>query len=168
MKKVLLLAAVATITLLASCNKKNEHSPEISFGTITVNNVTMNSDIIHVGDTVRIPLMLNPYIYNSLTNFNVNTDRSFLKDSVFSYEEFVALCNTAASDMSKGSYVFKPLGVGTAVVISPMHIIAKKSPNSEDKTVLLQLQVTNDSSFSGEYNPVTYSFKFRVYEKDDK
>ncbi len=165
MKKVLILVAVSAMTILASCNKKNEHSPSISFGTVTVNNAPMEGNIIHVGDTVKIPLMLNPY-FNSLTNFNVITDRSFLKDSVFSATEFVELCNTAASDKSRGVYVFKALGAGTALVISPMYIIPKKSPNSDDKTVTLQLQVKNDSSFSGEFNPVTYTFQFKVYEKE--
>lgn len=167
MKKfTIALAAVLLLTTLAACKKKTEHSPTITFGKITVNNELVEENIVHVGDTIRFYMVLDAYT-NTLTNFNVNTDRSFLKDSVMSAADFATFCNTEQSDKSKGIYVFNNLGAGTSLVLNPLHIVAVKSPNSDDKAVTLEFQLKNDSSFGEEYNPVSYKFKFKVLEKEE-
>lgn len=166
MKKILLALAVISLLILASCkSKKSYRSPSITFGKILVNNAEAKDNTIHVGDTVKFYMVLDAYL-SSLTNFNVLTDRSFLKDSVFSNADFEKFCNVDASDRSNGIYVFKALGEGVSLVLNPLYIIAKKSPNSESKYVELKFQIKNDSPLDGEYNPVTYAFKFKVLEKE--
>lgn len=166
MKKIIFTLSVAILLITASCkNNKNYRSPSITFGKILLNNEEIKDNIIHEGDTVKFYMMLDAY-YSSLTNFNVLTNRSFLKDSVMSDADFEKLCNVPASDRSQGTYVFKALGEGTSLVLNPLYIIAKKSPNSDDKLVELKFQIKNDSPLDGEFNPITYAFKFKVLEKE--
>lgn len=168
MKKILILLTFAMLVVLASCkNKGTYRSPSITFGNILLNHKEITDNVIHVGDTLEFYMLLNAY-YSSLTNFNVVTDRSFLKDSVMSDADFEKLCNVAASNRATGMYTFKELGEGVSVGLSPLYIVAVKSPNSDDKTVMLSFQLKNDSPLSGEYNPVTYPFKLKVLEKEVK
>ncbi len=168
MKKIILALSVVTLLFFASCkNNKSYRSPSITFGKILVNNEELKDNTVYEGDSIKFYMVLEAYL-SSLTNFNVLTNRSFLKDSVMSNADFEKFCNVAASNRSQGQYVFKALGEGTSLVLNPLYIIAKKSPNSDDKLVELQFQIKNDSPLDGEYNPITYTLRFKLLEKEAK
>ena len=166
MKRIFFISALLMTLALTSCKDKGTYSsPSITFGHILINGVEPAESVMYVGDTLKISMALNSY-YNVITNFNVTTDRSFLKDSIFSDADFATLCNAVASDRSQGRYVFNTFEKGTTVVINNASFVALLSPNSEDKSVTLQFDVKNDSPLDGDYNPVSYKFKFKILEKE--
>lgn len=166
MKKIFSVAVIMMLLALTSCKDKGTYSsPKITFVEILINDKKAEESVMCVGDTLKIGMALSSY-YNRLTYFNVTTDRSYIKDSIFSDADFATLCNTEASDRSTGRYVFKTFDEGTAIIINKAMFIATKSPNSSDKSVLLQFDLKNDSPLSDEFNPISYRFKFKIVEKE--
>lgn len=164
MKRALFATIITTIVLLTSCNKwlSRDTSPQIQVMGITVNGEEPVSDTIYVEDTLMIHLCLNP-VYNKLTEFDVEVDRNYIKDSIFSDEQYEMLCDQSLSDINKGKFVFKDLTDGTILYTSMMFLPIQASKNEE----YITFKLTSNANVKSEYNPISKQLGLIIAEKKE-
>ncbi len=121
-RNVLFISSFVILTVLAvSCDLKTVMSPGVQFSSVLyrtssvtdstgqvvlVNDTITLSDSLNVGDTVRLPMILNGY-YDYITSFAVSTDTSKVHLSLMWGDEYNSYLTTAA-DPEHGILAFKP------------------------------------------------------------
>ncbi len=131
-----------------------------------VNSQLISTDTLFVGDTLQfINVALLPY-YDKLEYFQLKIDRVLMSDSVFTDAEFEQFCDTAASDKSKGLYVFKNMNNGDALLLNVVKTVAIKSPETETNDVTIEFLLKSTANVKSEFNPFRQGFRFKIVNKE--
>jgi len=164
MRNCVLILTILTAVVFAACKGSAVRSPEIIFNATLLNGKVPASDTVYVGDTVQFYMILQPY-YDRLTYFRAEFDHSYFKDSLFSDDDYKKLCDQSSSKRAESYYVFNDLGNGTALYLDPGKLIAKKSPDSESKSVAVKFYLKSSADLKDEYNPYYVKLSFKILDK---
>ncbi|NCC99523.1 MAG: hypothetical protein EOL95_07470 [Bacteroidia bacterium] len=168
MKKIFLVFSVLVSLLLGSCTSEfSKHSPYIQVYDSKINNADFaHNDTLFIGDTLQIYAALNPY-YNKLVEFNISCDRNYLKDSVFTDEDFETYCDVSKSNRSSGKYVFKNLNAGDILFINPIQFIAINAKNPDTDDIKITFSLESDVDLESTYNPFAFSLNVKIVNPDN-
>ena len=121
-RNILICLPLVLVTFFeVSCNLDTVVSPSVQSSSVLfrtsaegVNDTITFSDSLQVGDTVRLPMVLNGY-YDYLTGFAASTDTTKMHVS-FAWDEAFRECLTPSADPDHGILIFEPEKVYACVV----------------------------------------------------
>ena len=121
-RNILICLPLVLVTFFAvSCDLDTVVSPSVQSSSVLfrtsaegVNDTITFSDSLQVGDTVRLPMVLNGY-YDYLTGFAASTDTTKMQVS-FVWDEAFRTCLTSSADPDHGILIFEPEKVYACVV----------------------------------------------------
>lgn len=170
--KAYILSVVSAI-LLTSCSMETAHifeKPEPMTPLITVAEITVNSekraqyDTLYIGDTLQISVALDPF-YNTITHFDIDTDRKMVTDSIFSDYDYGTYCDSVLSDKEKGKYVFKGMEPSLGVFVPRMQFVAVKKTTRKTGPVTIGIMLTTDMDTTSLPNHCVRAFSFHVTDR---
>lgn len=167
MKKIpfFLLSVSLLAANLASCTTEPAvHSPVINIGQPYINSTAVEKiDTLFVGDTLQFNVLLNPY-YNTITDFKVTLDRTYVKDSIFTQSDYEKYCDTSLSSKESGRYIFKGLAAGEMMIL-PLQFIGRQPRTPDTEKVNIMLSLRSDAELDTEFNPYNFEFYVQVVNK---
>lgn len=156
------LAALMICGLCTSCKKGNVMSPQIYLYNFFINSDTLKADsiVLYPGDTLKYMMQLQPF-YDRIESLEVETERAYVKDSIFSDEDYRELCDLTQSDRKAGKYIFKNMKDGYYLT-ADNYLIALKSPETELNQVSVTYRFKSTADVSGDFNPIKLKLTFVI------
>ncbi|MCQ2337051.1 MAG: hypothetical protein MJ010_07745 [Paludibacteraceae bacterium] len=157
-----ILAAFMVCGICTSCKKGNVTSPQIYLFNFFINSDTLKTDsiVLYPGDTLKYMIRLQPF-YDRIESLEVETERAYVKDSIFSDKDYKELCDLTQSDRKAGKYVFKNMKDGYYLTTAN-YLIALKSPETELNRVSVIYRFKSTADVSGDFNPSKAKLTFTI------
>lgn len=167
-KNILIIITSLIILLFSACEGSSDQSPSILSSGWQINGETVTElDTLYVGDTLKTMLLLNPY-QSRIVEFNVDFDREYARDSVFTDSAFQELCIPEQSDIATGTYIFNSQTLPNGYSISvPLYIIAQRARTNDQTPIEFEVSLRSTSQAEIEYNPYITRFSCKIVARED-